>query len=107
MARIYLTFYQRIAAEDGNNAVMAPQEPALGFDVLDIGVDEVVSKPFPERARFVEIKTEADCHIVFSVMVDGNWQLEKATPDRGFIDGGERLTKGVYPGQQLAVIGVV
>lgn len=96
MPNIYVTVFKGMARDVVNTPVPAPEMPPLAEWSLEIGVDSVQSKPFPEAAKFILVKAGAACCLAIG---------KDPVADHKFhpLDPGEVRWYGVYPGHKIAV----
>lgn len=97
MADLKITIYNMLAHDSSTRSMGAPQTPPLAEWSLEVGYDSIQSKPFPQNACFICIKSETRCALAFG-------ENPVADPELHTVDAGERLYYGVSPGHKLAVI---
>jgi hypothetical protein len=100
MPKLSVSIYRDMARDSNNLSTHAPKTPALTEFTLDIKSEPTVSEPFPKNSHFAIIYAEADCAIQFG-------PNPEASPERGRIGAGERLSFGIDVHDCISVIEVV
>ena len=100
MAFLWIQEFEHVAFEGQGYDVPCAKQPNVTEQVEAITTGSTQSNAFNARTKFVELKTDVDCHIKFGA----NPTASKTTGGTTLLEAGERVYYGVNPGDFVAVI---